>query len=313
MHVGEIPKILTGSTDGTVSVWNLGAQVPTAEGTVKTSGKVTHLEVKDSTILWAVDEPISPEMSPELTVGTVYLLNSADMSTIPVKRSDDMPYTSPLGDIRSFLITAVEGVTYLITAGGEGVIRTWKFDTAAGKFEPLTVLEGHFRAVTCLLLNDNFLWSGSVDTTLRVWDLGGRCVGMLNQHADAITALCFLPPSPSHAEAYICSGSADTEVKMWKANGEFVGGIGHRAPVTCLSAFQDAYGGVQSVIVGLMDGGVQVRATTNLALIFTLESSLYNTGIVWGIKFLGKSCFAVGGEDGQLIVWKVDVALVDKK
>ena len=64
-----------------------------------------------------------------------------------------MPYTSPLGDIRSFLITAVEGVTYLITAGGEGVIRTWKFDTAAGKFEPLTVLEGHFRAVTCLLLN----------------------------------------------------------------------------------------------------------------------------------------------------------------
>jgi hypothetical protein len=54
---------------------------------VKTTGKVTHLEVKDSTILWAVDEPVSPETMPHVTVGTVYLLNSSDMSTIPVKVS----------------------------------------------------------------------------------------------------------------------------------------------------------------------------------------------------------------------------------
>jgi len=45
-----------------------------------------------------------------------------------------------------------DGVLYLITAGGEGLIRTWKLNQALGNFEHLSVLEGHTRGVTSLLL-----------------------------------------------------------------------------------------------------------------------------------------------------------------
>ncbi len=51
---------------------------------IPTTGAVEHIEVSGSTIMWSVDEPISPDM-PDNTVGMVYLLNSADMSTIAIK------------------------------------------------------------------------------------------------------------------------------------------------------------------------------------------------------------------------------------
>lgn len=64
-----------------------------------------------------------------------------------------MPYTHSMGEIRSFTIAVVEGNTFLITAGGEGAIRTWKFDPATSKFDQLAVLEGHVRSITSLILH----------------------------------------------------------------------------------------------------------------------------------------------------------------
>lgn len=223
--------------------------MPSAEATLQTSGRVTHVEVKDSTVLWAVDEPVAPDQ-PEPTVGTVHLLNNNDLSTIPVKRSDDMPYTSPFGEIRSFTVAVTEGGMYLITGGGEGIIRTWKFDPAQNKFEVLTTLEGHLRAVTSLLMQDNLLWSASVDTTIRVWDLGtGRCLGTLasanhgSGHNQAVACLCAIPASAANAEPYVASGGADSELKLWKTNGEFVHSVTHASPITSMAVFQDAYNG----------------------------------------------------------------------
>lgn len=70
-----------------------------------------------------------------------------------MQRSEEFPYTHPFGEIRSFSIAVLDGVTFVITAGGEGLIRTWRFDAAKGAFEQIMVLEGHIRSVTCVLLN----------------------------------------------------------------------------------------------------------------------------------------------------------------
>ena len=71
------------------------------------------------------------------------------------QRSEEFPYTHPFGEIRSFSIAVMDGVTFVITAGGEGLIRTWRFDSAKGVFEQIMVLEGHIRAVTSVLLHGN--------------------------------------------------------------------------------------------------------------------------------------------------------------
>lgn len=47
-------------------------------------------------------------------------------------------------------------------------------------------------------------------------------------------------------------------------------------------------------------------------ILFVLDASICRTKAVWSITNLGQSCFATGGDDGNLIVWKIERALVDK-
>lgn len=47
----------------------------------------------------------------------------------------------------------MDGVMYVVTAAADGLIRTWKFDSVANIFEPVGILEGHLRAITCILLH----------------------------------------------------------------------------------------------------------------------------------------------------------------
>ena len=66
-------------------VWNLASEKPADDvASIPTTGAVEHIEVSGTTIMWSVDEPISPEL-PDNTVGMVYLLNSTDMSTVAIK------------------------------------------------------------------------------------------------------------------------------------------------------------------------------------------------------------------------------------
>lgn len=51
----------------------------------------------------------------------------------------------------------INGVPVVITAGGSGIIRIWRFDATQNKFEVIAKLEGHFREVTSLLLQGEFL------------------------------------------------------------------------------------------------------------------------------------------------------------
>ena len=151
------------------------------------------------------------------------------------------------------------------------MIRTWRYDAAARKFEHLALLEGHLRAVTCVLLNgthifciylssycrlkidfdlDSCLWSGSVDRTIRVWEVGtGKCLGVLtkanggNGHSEAVSCLTLIPPTSAGGDAYIASGGGDGDVKLWKTNGEYVHSCSHGVFITALNTFQDSMGG----------------------------------------------------------------------
>ena len=109
---------------------------------------------------------------------------------------------------------------------------------------------------------DAQLWSGSIDHSIRVWDVGsGRCLGVLKGsttggvqsgfgHTDAVSCLELIPAATSSnptdstgGEAYIASGGGDGEVKLWRPNGEYVHSCSHGAFVTALKFFQDTYGG----------------------------------------------------------------------
>ena len=94
-----------------------------------------------------------------------------------------------------------------------------------------------------------FLWSGSVDYTIRVWDLStGKCAATLSAlgggsgHTDAVTCMEYIPNMGG--EPLIASGSADRTVKIWNPNGGALHHTcTHSSVVTALKAFRDTHGG----------------------------------------------------------------------
>lgn len=160
-----------------------------------------------------------------------------------------MQYSHP-SPIVSFTIAVVDGSPLVITAGGEGTIRMWRF--SSGKFELAATLEGHVRGITGVLVVDTYLWSCSLDTTIRVWEIAsGRCAGVLSGsdgHSSGVTCMTYIACSPAIPgnTAYIASGDCDGTVILWQPNGQKAWADKHggeRSIVTCLQTFQDMFGG----------------------------------------------------------------------
>jgi len=100
------PRILTGSADGTVKVWNVvnlaqpeaaiyscGGQAPQnvtlqqLQQQQPGAGPVKRIVCANGNILWSADEPLAGEAPglPAIPVGMVYLLNPTTYATLAVK------------------------------------------------------------------------------------------------------------------------------------------------------------------------------------------------------------------------------------
>jgi len=105
---------------------------------------------------------------------------------------------------------------------------------------PLLVFEGHDNAVTCFLqVSDGSIVSGSMDTTLRHWDVqSGECLRVMLGHVKSVTALLEL------RDGRIASSSLDHTIRLWDLqHGEgqvlrVMEGHGHYG-VTCLCQLAD--------------------------------------------------------------------------
>jgi WD40 repeat protein len=185
-------------------------------------------------------------------------------------------------------------------------------------FRSLPSLVEHFSTdVSSISFLGAFLWSGSVDSTIRVWDLAsGKCaatfsaIGGAGGHTDAVSCLELVPNA---ADPLIASGSADKTVKLWKATGgTLVHTCVHSSMVTSLKAFKDGHGGVQVLIIGLLQGTIVIRSCLSMKILFNLDQSICHTKAIWSLVDMGHSCFGAGSDDGNVVVWTVRSALVDK-
>ena len=76
------------------------------------------------------------------------------------------------------------------------------------------MLEEHTNTVRCVTtLPDGRIVSGSIDGTLRVWDLNtGECLWELEGHSNYVTSVTALP------DGHIRSGSDDCTFRVWDVN-----------------------------------------------------------------------------------------------
>ncbi|CAK7347988.1 unnamed protein product [Dovyalis caffra] len=179
-------KLYSGSTDGTVRIWDC-----------HTGQSVRVMNLGD-------------DIGSLISVGSWVFVGMPNVvKAWNIQTAADFSLNEPVGQVY-----AMAAARNMLCAGAQnGVILVWKGSTEkANPFQLATSLEGHTGAVNCLAVGAKWLYSGSADSTIRVWDLDTlQCIRTLNGHADAVMSLvCW--------NQYLLSCSLDRTIKVWFAS-----------------------------------------------------------------------------------------------
>jgi len=310
-------RLLTGSRENGIKVWTIDSNVPREEVKIPTQGPVQRIEVNGTAILWSAQAPLINEIA-DSSVGMLYLLlDPGSLATIAVKRSELIPFTHAI-EVGYFTTAVSDGTLYVISGGGDAIIRTWKYNQTTNSFEHLLAIEGHGKGITSLLMCESKVWSASLDSTIRLWDVSsGRCDGVLSStnegHTSAVCCLKLIPPVPPNNTSFIASGGCDGFLKIWNVAGNclFSLQLGEGILVTALEVFSDELGGQPVLLVGLSDGRIVIISCRTMKILYTIDSIICTTTTVNCIVSIGSNRFISVGDDGQLIIWQVDKLLID--
>lgn len=117
--------------------------------------------------------------------------------------------SGPIGQVHAL---AVSDEGFLFAGTQDGTILVWQFSPATNQFEPLASMSGHTGPVVTLMLIGSRLYSGSMDNTIRVWEMSSvQCVQTLEGHTNVVMdLLCW--------DSFLLSCSLDGTVKIWAVN-----------------------------------------------------------------------------------------------
>ncbi|KAJ4773162.1 Zinc finger CCCH domain-containing protein [Rhynchospora pubera] len=127
-----------------------------------------------------------------------------------IQTGAEMYLSGPTG-----LVSALAADGNLLFAGTQdGRILIWRLSTASNLYEPAACLVGHCLAVMSIILQGATLYSASLDSTIKEWNLTTlQCVHTLSDHTKGVMALLSW-------NQFLISCSLDNTVKVWNKNNE---------------------------------------------------------------------------------------------
>ncbi|XP_004301390.1 PREDICTED: zinc finger CCCH domain-containing protein 48-like [Fragaria vesca subsp. vesca] len=203
----------------------------------------------------------------------------------------------PVGQVH-----AMEVENDMVFAGTEeGVIYVWKgivcSDTKANPFHPHQALSGHTGAVVSLRVGSIRLYTGSVDYTIRVWNLDTlECAMTLNGHSDTVTSLITW-------STCLISCSLDHTIKAWSmSEGGKIEEIYTHTEEDGLLALSGMHDGEDQPLLFCSSKDNSVRMYDLPS--FDERGKLFAKREVQAIQIGSGGLFFTGDETGGLSVWK---------
>lgn len=185
-----------------------GIAFPSDSGKLYSGGQDKKVIVWDCQTGQGRDIPLNDEVGclmsegPWIFVGLPNAVKAWNILT-----STELSLVGPRGQVHALAV----GNGMLFAGTHDGSILGWKFSPASNTFEPAASLVGHTQAVVSLVSGADRLYSGSMDKTIRVWDLGTfQCLQTLRDHTSVVMSLlCW--------DQFLLSCSLDSTVKVWVA------------------------------------------------------------------------------------------------
>lgn len=146
--------------------------------------------------------------------------------------------------------------SHFVSASKDALCCIWY----SGSLKPHRVLAGHCGDVNCCLIHPNgmYVLTGSLDTTLRVWNIeNGEELMILTGHSASVTALSVSPDG-----RYVASGALDWTVRVWDLKDSTVLRVlsGHSELISSVCFSEESY----SLVSTSVDGTLMVWDMTKI-------------------------------------------------
>ncbi len=223
----------------------------------------------------------------------------ADDGISSVALSPDNKFVA-LGSIKSDRIT-------ILNAENFSKIKEWKHGT--GLDAPIGILREIYGVTVSYSPNGQQLASGSVDGTIKIWDITtGDEICSFNEHKDWIASLSFSPDG-----RYLVSGSGDTTVKIWDVAGN------NKKSLATIGGYeskkQDVYGFSFPACAAFSSDGKNIASggPDGIIKIWDLNGNELgimkgrDTGEIISISFSpDDSYIATGSSNNKIKIWSVN-------
>ncbi|GAV05518.1 hypothetical protein RvY_15638 [Ramazzottius varieornatus] len=209
-------------------------------------------------------------------------------------------------------IAVIRPKNLVVTSSKDCDIRLWTFNEPKMSLNCTGTTSGHTSTVGALATShtdskNDFVVSGSEDSTLKVWRLTAETThkktkySLQPEHTEVAHEKGINSVSVSPDDKWIVSAGGDKTAKVWKARPFGLKGVlrGHKRPVWCaLFAPHDQIVGTSSA-----DGTVKLWALSNLTCLKTFEG---HDCSVMKFAFLSRGLQIISaGSDGLLKLWDV--------
>ena len=290
-ELDDRPVVISGSSDGSVRVWDLVTGASVGNPLTGHSG-------------W-----VNAVATAELDGRPVVISGSADHSVRVWDLATGAPLGGPLtghaSSVHAVAAAVLDGRPVVISGSSDGSVRVWDLVTGASVGNPLTGHSGWVNAVATAELDGRpVVISGSADHSVRVWDLatGAPLGGPLTGHSGWVNAVATVEVD---GRPVVISGSSDGSVRVWDlATGAPAGDplTGHASWVITVTATE--LDGRPVVISGSADRSVRVwDLATGAPVGRQLTGHADWVRAVATAELDGRPVVISGSDDGSVRVW----------